>query len=1026
MQGLDELRRIIADGGAVRTLVIAPRWTAIRTLQRELIGDGGILFGLRATTFQALMQSLAAERLQLPRRVSQTVALEIIGEAVRRVPRRTPILELLARRSGRRVTFNTFRELSQLGLGVADLRAAGGETLEAVADVLEQYEELCRVHDICDDAAWWRLALRQLAAESNLLPEIENLWVSGFSAISPPYAQFLKILARDRELFLHLPTDGGASGLFEANDTILAEARDWGAHACHPLPVHPCAGAGALGLVQRGLFSTDLSTATVAPAEISFHRAPRRYDEVEAAAIAIARLLEGGVAPAAIGLCMRNLADYDRFIVDVFDRLGIPFAFRRGQPILLSPPVRRAMRFCEIGHEPVRWDEVIGLFRSAFGTTPDSTLWQEIVIASGVFKELPQHWRSRLARVTPKGTDRFSAEDVAAAAAGIGKLLDDCQSLRSSNKPLTDLKRMVGERISTEVGGSDERVNTVRFTRQLRTFMEQVDALQEDLNFLAGLPIVPDSDPLELLREAVEELAIPEEQHTGEAVHVLNFFDMGYHRVQHLFIVGLDEQTVPRPPHQGSGILGDRDIERLRAVNPAAAGLRTAVSRRQVEEQAFLLAVGGAGTSLHCFTRSLDDDGKEVTASPYFIELQRLAGAADVIAEPGGDRRRFAQTPDEIHARRRQLVRLFYRADLAGDPDRGRAADALAAHLADPDERKFFARIDALHQLDRNRERITFGGGKPDRWTGRIEDEALRAIIREKFGSGEWSWSQRALETYAACPFAFFLEYLLGILPHELPQEEDDPRAIGIAYHHILQQFVTRAAYPLGDADAARALMRDIVLEEFHDRFRGENPDSPAPGPKLWLRRTLALMDRFVAHELKDAGWLPLDTEQRFAAVIEVLGETMRLTGRFDRIDHTPESEPPRYRVLDYKSGKGQKLAPKPANVAEGFDIQLPLYILGAAGHLDADWRLIVAALHGLEDDARVPLDPTEQKWAPLFTTGSNGEPAPFPALLAELVAGIRAGQYPVEGRGGAEVPKPINLVGRWLELPPELAEEAD
>lgn len=1019
MPGLDELRTIIAAGGAERTLVIAPRWTVVRAIQRDVLRDGGILFGLRATTPLDLLQTIAGARVT-GKRISAVIAQELVGAAVTGLGGGT-LPELLGRASGRRAAFQTIRELTLNGITPENLRAAGGELFDTFAILFQFYRELNTRNGLLDDAAWTIAAIESLEQDAHPLPQVEHLWVSGFPFIPWHIRRLLRHLARGKQLHLHLPVDEGGTGLFEDNRSLLDSGAwpDCVLHT-HPAPVNTA--EGALGVLQGALFAAVATALPAGDGCISFHRTPGRYDEAEAAAIRIASLLETGTPPARIAVSVRDLAQYDAFIREAFDRLRIPYAHRRGLPMLQSPPVRLILRLIEAGTEPLRWDRLIGIVQSAFLRDGGSPRWPEIIRATGSFRLEAEEWSQRLASFSVVEDAPFTEEDRIACADLIGRLMTDCGALYkiptadrlAALRALCKVWIITDDRRFTE---SEQRT----FLRHIRLFLTIVEGIEDDLRTMAEAGIRPSTDPFDLLRDALAQESIPEDQHAGEAVQVLNFYDMGYARVDHLFILGLDEQTVPRPPNQGAGIFGEREIERLAQVAPAAARMRTAAARRALEEQAFLLAVGSSRRSVHCYHRCYDEDGKEVTASPYFLELRRLAGKPPVRIEPGGAGRAISQAPPDAPALRRTLLRALYRSDITRDPALPAAYRRLCS---DQNESAGLTRLSALIAIENRRERSLFNLAKYDRWSGVLEDESLRRDVAATFADDTWTWSQRALQQYADCPFGFFLDYILRLTPREAPLEDFDPRDIGSSLHRIIKKFTDATPYPITDPLEAQATMLACVRAEFERRFPGESFDHPGPMPRLWQYDLTARLRRFVAAEVEEQDWRHIESEKRFSRVTCVLdasGREIGLSGAFDRID--TDAGGTLYRVIDFKSGSLSNKTPKPEKVLELQNLQLPIYILAASALFEVDPHAIGAELYSLRSCDRAGIKAGDKKWAGFFDIGDGLATAGIRDIVRGIVEGAQSGSYPVTSLNRTKLGDYVNLVGRWLELPPELAE---
>ncbi|HUX08429.1 MAG TPA: PD-(D/E)XK nuclease family protein, partial [Acidobacteriota bacterium] len=403
---------------------------------------------------------------------------------------------------------------------------------------------------------------------------------------------------------------------------------------------------------------------------------------------------------------------------------------------------------------------------------------------------------------------------------------------------------------------------------------------------------------------------------------------------------------------------------------------------------------------------------------------------------PGGDIRTTAQVPPYPLALRRQLARRLFRADLPEDD-----LLALAAYnrlLQRPQEKALFRRFLDIHEVETQRLKALFTSQEQrrresDRFSGKIEDAALRQWIADHFGSA-YLWSVKSLEKMGVCPFDFFLSYCLGLEEFHLPEEEPPALDEGALLHAIAREFVEGRSYPIGDPEPARRAMDSLV--EKH--LRGFNPLPPAEQSlplQIMRARISTLMRRFVDFEAGLHDRKPLHLEYGFGTRDEPLAlsfdrEKIALRGRFDRIDAL-DDHAAGYKVIDYKRGSSiTSFAPS----LNGHSLQMPIYILAAAHVLGAPLGDFKGGFYSFRSGEFKEIEPHASSnfydWPFFFGLVEEPnrkckayqeiEPKRLTEIVQELVSQARQGYFPVEGRNKAKVPDLANLVGRWLEVPPE------
>ncbi len=258
--------------------------------------------------------------------------------------------------------------------------------------------------------------------------------------------------------------------------------------------------------------------------------------------------------------------------------------------------------------------------------------------------------------------------------------------------------------------------------------------------------------------------------------------------------------------------------------------------------------------------------------------------------------------------------------------------------------------------------------------------------------------SATRLQAWAVCPFAFLLQYLLGVEVVQDPERklEIDPLDKGSLIHEILERFIAeqiaagRAGPWTGPRHRRLRAIAETVFARYHDRG--------VTGRAIFWRRDrariLADLDQFAA---RDDG-RPVATELRFDDVEYPLrdGRSVRFRGFIDRIDDTgPDSA----RVIDYKTGSAD--AYKGLSTADpdqrGTHLQLAVYGTAARQHLH---RTDVQAWYWFITD--------RGKFERIGYPLSAEVQADVGGAVKEIVDGIRSGTFP--GR------PPVDPAYRWVD----------
>ncbi len=209
--------------------------------------------------------------------------------------------------------------------------------------------------------------------------------------------------------------------------------------------------------------------------------------------------------------------------------------------------------------------------------------------------------------------------------------------------------------------------------------------------------------------------------------------------------------------------------------------------------------------------------------------------------------------------------------------------------------------------------------------------------------------SAHSLETIARCPLRYFYMKVLEIEPpEELDLDQNrwlDALAFGSLLHELFQRFMDEAVrkklFPLSIERDAPLL--DEILQRLVDAYKEL---FPVPNESAFKRQMI---------RLKKAAAIFLRSEQEYCTVFEPVylevsvcvkpgemptaidtrepvalalpgGKRIRARGRIDRVDRARGSEPGRFSVLDYKTGRADRF--KKAELFEkGRVIQHALYM---------------------------------------------------------------------------------------------------
>ncbi|MBI2168807.1 MAG: PD-(D/E)XK nuclease family protein [Actinobacteria bacterium] len=495
-------------------------------------------------------------------------------------------------------------------------------------------------------------------------------------------------------------------------------------------------------------------------------------------------------------------------------------------------------------------------------------------------------------------------------------------------------------------------------------------AVNQVLDALAVLDEIDPGPTVTRFRRALERalrVPAPRRRRFGEGVFVGPVSDAVGAAFDAVYVVGMVEGSFPTSGRPGA-LITDSDRELLEGALPGAA------QRRLVQRLEWRAALASAPVSVCSVPATDPRAGRELHPSPWFLEVVTALHGEPVF---GSTLPALAEAP--------WLLRV-------ASPTAGLLSASTPASLREADLGALLAG-ERLPEIERGFEAIRGRlADAPGAWDGLIGEPVAH--------DADAVWSPTSLETWARCPFQYFLAHLLAVEALDEPEDIETLSALdrGSLVHEVMEQFVAEA----GAIDPDRAWNErdhhrlDEILAQHFEEYERRGRTGRA---LLWdlekqrLSRDLhCLLDHDAAYR-SEHGVAPVAVEHQFpdadepALEIPAGGRSVRLRGRIDRIDRAPDGS--RLRVLDYKTGRPLAASPRKDPFAAdpvigGTRLQLPAYALAARrafGEVPVTahyWH--VAQRHGFKLEGYDVTDAVLER---------------FREVLANIVDGVESGVFP-------------------------------
>ncbi|WAH39165.1 PD-(D/E)XK nuclease family protein [Alicyclobacillus dauci] len=491
----------------------------------------------------------------------------------------------------------------------------------------------------------------------------------------------------------------------------------------------------------------------------------------------------------------------------------------------------------------------------------------------------------------------------------------------------------VKDRVAMQVVNEDAESNPLVASQHEQAW-QQVIALLNDL------ATVHEDAPFlrEELFELIREVLMTETQSTIPG-GVDQVFISGYAHAHmwtkpYVFVLGLTERTLPAKvtPH---GLLQDEEREMFAHLFGIPLGWTT-TERTALNRQLPYMLFTRASEQLTLSYPSMRG-GSEVQPSPYYTRLLYAGGAAltpvpDTLNETtGGDGEGAIPVIRPVTA----LDILVQ--NLAQVSSREQAEQMLAKPLMRDITGWFYAREDRRSLLARALRGLSHA--LPH---GRLDSSLAKRLYGTPLRT-----SVHRLETYAACPYRYFIRY--GLQAEPLQFDSMQAADVGNLLHDTVYTLVAgQQSGNVNLADLSYDEMMDLAETIFAEQVQ-------LPRHVVFQQRRTghakALDLRHYVHAVAETLWLhakqgayePLylewsfgmqgDEAKAFALELED-GSQVLIRGRIDRLDVFRDGDTVWYRVMDYKSGANHAI--DTTKMYYGLQLQLMVYLAVAEFHLSS------------------------------------------------------------------------------------------
>ena len=937
-----------ADPLALVTVVVPDNSTGVAA-RRAMSRDGRGIAAVSFTTVARLAEHLAGTR--LARAGRRPAGTPLVLAALRRELARQPgaFAPVAQHRATEEALQRVHRELA--GLSKAGLARLEAQSARA-ADVSRLYRATQRrlADKWYDEGELFASAIDQLIEHPKSAAPIGAIVLFLPQALSPRARSFLATLAECAPCSVVAALTGESDA--DADVVTLLDTLGFDA----PLALPPAANP------------------------VSYRSVSDPDDEVRHAVRDLVSAAHSGVSLDRCALLYTASEPYSRIVADQLNAAGVRWFGPSGHTLAATAVGRTVTQIVALAAGGAQRGAFFDLLAAAptltrDGRTTPVAAWERVSREAGVVTV--SDFVPRLRTFVERAAERagMSVDEYSADTERMGHRARAAEDLRAELEDLLPRLNSLAKATTWEHAVKRLRALLLRILGDERrrsnwpaTERRAADSLDETLSELAGLDAVADRGDDTGLNLAIFARTLAHvidsrpfrSGRLGDGVLVGGLRDIIGHHVELIIVVGAADGIVPSPTGDDP-LLPDRERQGCGEL-PTSADL---VAR---QHRALLAALRSAERCIVSWPRG---DLRQSSDRPPSRWLDLTAGETTVVPSFASSMASLATASTAIEARLRHL-----------------AAD-------EPIDDTPFVRGRATVSARSSRHLTEYDGD-------------LSSVSHLTARTFDGTVSATRLQTWVGCPYAYFVQYVLGVNAVDDPALELTIGALdkGNLVHRVLERFIggwepeTRVPQWTSDAEQSR------LSAVFHDEA-GRAVAAGRAGRALYWRRTendlAAKLASFLAADAARLGLTnaaPIATELAFGrgdvpplGVTLVDGRVVQFTGSIDRVDRSAFGA---LTVTDYKTGKPDRYSKLGADnpTLGGTHLQLPVYALAAARAFNSN-HPVTSAFRFIDSGSDKQYVVTDDVLTQ-FTTD-----------LTVIVDGISSGLFPAhpESAGGGYVP---------------------
>ena len=692
-----------------------------------------------------------------------------------------------------------------------------------------------------------------------------------------------------------------------------------------------------LAHLERGIFRFPIREYAGVPDDIEIWRSDDQVTEIRVVAEDILKQVRQGARFKDFAVVTGDMKGLSAYAEGVFRDYGIPVFMDQSKSIGKNPYTEGLIKLLQIIDKDFNYDSVFGFIK--LGLVGDDIsgaldvlenhclrhgirgrkIWEKTIEVSG--DSLPEELKDEIVDDYANCEKaRAAVMELLAPMLELDKKSESVSKITQALRTMMSAEKLGYEKKIEETVGVYERLGKPAEANAMKALYGKLCSMFDSMDEMLGYEEISIHDYLEIISSGTEDMKLGVIPPTLDSVTVADCERSRLNRVKTIYFINMNDGILPAVS-SGGKLLSDRDKDRIEALfadNGITKKLAPNDKIQSYMEQFYIYQMlTKPEKKLVLSYADTGRDGKAMEMSYILGRIKRLFPQLETVRK----------TPKPFNGTKATDI-YYFTGSIRNAM--GMLRDRNIAELET--EERFTSEINDIAAF-RNQDPECFDFDDRAVLYSNKAEQLPQDIMKDL----KLEISVSKMESYAGCPYSYFLRYILKLSPRE--EKQLDSLDVGNILHRALElagETVKDLFYndwkkikdvsleKISQESLDQALSENEFFRDETERDKGKNDLVRSELYNIMVR-TMKTM----RYHIGKGSLLPESFEQTFSATFNVFrpdGEKVPITvnGKIDRMDIYDTEDERIFRIIDYKTGD-KKFDPK--RIEQGLDLQLSVYM---------------------------------------------------------------------------------------------------